>query len=172
MIYKKFAKNDALSARHFRDAESFRCKILNFKRSVRIPSLVSLSVGVNQSFVLKRALFVFHTYSLCLSDFILLSYSRSQTKNMSGDTKSALDYDEVLRHIGQFGPWQRKIHFLLWLTSAAGGLAVVVFTFTAFNMGHRCQNPYCDGPNGPVVTDTSKIEQSCEYSVIGKLNKS
>ena len=42
----------------------------------------------------------------------------------------ALNYDEVLEYIGQFGTFQRKIFFLLWLVSAAGGLAVVVFAFT------------------------------------------
>ena len=42
----------------------------------------------------------------------------------------ALDYDEVLEYIGQFGTFQRKIFFLLWLVSAAGGLSVVIFAFT------------------------------------------
>ena len=46
---------------------------------------------------------------------------------------TALNYDEVLEYIGQFGTFQRKIFFLLWLVSAAGGLAVVVFAFTGEN---------------------------------------
>ena len=48
----------------------------------------------------------------------------------SKEPKLALNYDEVLEYIGQFGTFQRKIFFLLWLVSAAGGLAVVVFAFT------------------------------------------
>ena len=48
----------------------------------------------------------------------------------SKEPKPALNYDEVLEYIGQFGTFQRKIFFLLWLVSAAGGLAVVVFAFT------------------------------------------
>ena len=47
----------------------------------------------------------------------------------SKDPNLALNYDEVLEYIGQFGTFQRKIFFLLWLVSAAGGLAVVVFAF-------------------------------------------
>ena len=48
----------------------------------------------------------------------------------SKEPKLALNYDEVLEYVGQFGTFQRKIFFLLWLVSAAGGLAVVVFAFT------------------------------------------
>ena len=44
--------------------------------------------------------------------------------------KQDLNYDEVLECIGQFGTFQRKIFFLLWLVSADSGLAVVVFAFT------------------------------------------
>jgi hypothetical protein len=43
----------------------------------------------------------------------------------------ALDYDAILQHIGQCGKWQWRNFFLLGLTSAAGGLAVVVWSFTA-----------------------------------------
>ena len=43
---------------------------------------------------------------------------------------SELNYDEVLEYIGQFGPFQKRIFFLLWLVSAAGGIAVMVFAFT------------------------------------------
>ena len=48
----------------------------------------------------------------------------------SNEGSLALNYDEVLEYIGQFGTFQRKIFFLLWLVSAASGLAVVVFAFT------------------------------------------
>ena len=57
---------------------------------------------------------------------------------MSAKERSlSLDYDEVLEYIGQFGTFQKKIFFWLWLVSAAGGLAVVVFAFTGImNMRH------------------------------------
>ena len=47
-----------------------------------------------------------------------------------GTAHGKIDYDEVLKHTGQFGKFQIRIHFLLWLVSALGGLAVVVFAFT------------------------------------------
>ena len=58
--------------------------------------------------------------------------------------KDVLDYDEVLEYIGQFGWFQRKIFLWLSLVSAAAGLAVVVFVFTAFTPDYRCRIPSCD----------------------------
>ena len=40
-----------------------------------------------------------------------------------------------MQYIGQFGTYQRRVFFLLWLVSAAGGLAVVVYSFTGINLG-------------------------------------
>ncbi len=56
----------------------------------------------------------------------------------------ALDFDLVLRHIGQCRAWQVRSFLWLWLTSGAGGLAVVVWAFTAFAMPNRCSVPICD----------------------------
>ena len=51
--------------------------------------------------------------------------------------KVGLNYDEVMDYIGQFGRFQRKIFLWLSLVSAAAGLAVVVFAFTAFVPKYR-----------------------------------
>ena len=42
------------------------------------------------------------------------------------------DYDLVLSHVGDFGGFQKRVMLLLSLVSGVGGLAVVVFPFTAF----------------------------------------
>eukprot|EP00090_Calanus_glacialis_P039501 TRINITY_DN68771_c0_g1_i1.p1 TRINITY_DN68771_c0_g1~~TRINITY_DN68771_c0_g1_i1.p1 ORF type:complete len:611 (-),score=103.55 TRINITY_DN68771_c0_g1_i1:27-1859(-) len=60
---------------------------------------------------------------------------------------SELNYDEVLEYIGQFGPFQKRIFFLLWLVSAAGGIAVMVFAFTGLEPNYRCRVPECEGSN-------------------------
>ena len=65
---------------------------------------------------------------------------------MGSSGTNHVDYDLVLKYIGQCGRWQWKIFFWLWLTSAAGGLAVVVWAFTAYNMKNRCAVPQCEQP--------------------------
>jgi len=55
----------------------------------------------------------------------------------------ALDYDNVMSYIGQFGKFQKKVFFLMWLVSAAGGLAVVVFSFTGYKQNYRCPVTEC-----------------------------
>ena len=47
------------------------------------------------------------------------------------------DYDLILSHLGDFGSFQKRILVLLSLVSAVGGLAVVVFPFTAFVPSYR-----------------------------------
>ena len=84
----------------------------------------------------------------CISQYFL-SVAFSLTTNFSllrmGDKNpsSVKSYDDVLDYIGQFGPWQVRIFFYLWLTSAAGGLAVVVYTFTAFSTPYQCEISQC-----------------------------
>jgi len=55
-----------------------------------------------------------------------------------------LDYDKVLDHIGQFGPFQRRIFLWLSFISAAAGLAVVAFAFIGFEPNYRCRVAHCD----------------------------
>jgi len=63
-----------------------------------------------------------------------------------------IDYDKVLKHIGQFGRYQLKIHLLLWLTSALSGLAVVVYAFTGYTPAYRCRVPLCEPPTNTTIT--------------------
>lgn len=63
------------------------------------------------------------------------------------DRTSELNYDEVLEYIGQFGSFQRRIFFLLWFVSAAGGIAVMVFAFTGLEPNYRCRVDECEGVN-------------------------
>ena len=51
--------------------------------------------------------------------------------------KQGVDYDEILSNVGHFGTFQKIILFLLSFCSAAGGLVVVVFPFTAYQQEYR-----------------------------------
>ena len=62
---------------------------------------------------------------------------------------SKMNYNEILKHIGQFGKYQIKIHFMLWLASALSGLAVVVYAYTGFEPKYRCAVPHCDVGDSP-----------------------
>ena len=80
-----------------------------------------------------------------------------------------LNYDEILKHVGQFGKYQIRIHFLLWLVSACSGLAVVVWAFTGFNMKYRCPIPLCptdDSYYDPSTLSSSEISLP-EYAKLG-----
>ena len=55
-----------------------------------------------------------------------------------------IDYESLLKHIGQFGSWQRRIFFWMCLVSGASGLFVVVYVFTGFEPRYRCAVPYCE----------------------------
>lgn len=66
--------------------------------------------------------------------------------------KADLNYDEVLDYIGQFGRFQSRIFLLLSLVSAAAGLAVVVFAFTAYEPLYRCRVTQCEAPNSSYYT--------------------
>ena len=58
------------------------------------------------------------------------------------EEKPSVDYDEILSKVGHFGTFQRLILFLLSCCSAAGGLVVVVFPFTAYQQEYRWVEEY------------------------------
>ena len=57
---------------------------------------------------------------------------------MNEDTEKSGDYEEILQKVGEFGKFQKMILVLLSCVSAAGGLVVVVFPFTAYQPNYRC----------------------------------
>ena len=36
-----------------------------------------------------------------------------------------MDYDRILIHLGEFGTWQRRNYFLLWLPTLAAGINIM-----------------------------------------------
>uniref|UniRef100_A0A0K2TL63 Major facilitator superfamily (MFS) profile domain-containing protein n=1 Tax=Lepeophtheirus salmonis TaxID=72036 RepID=A0A0K2TL63_LEPSM len=87
------------------------------------------------------------------------------------DTQMAIDFNSILEEIGGFGKWQRKNFLLLWLTSMAAGLAIVVFSFTGNIPNHRCSVPFCENldsdfnayKNYTNIDKTRLFPTSCTY---------
>ena len=56
-----------------------------------------------------------------------------------------MDYDSVLREIGAFGRWQRRLMVLLWAPVFMVGLAFMTYSFVMGTpRGYRCRVPGCD----------------------------
>ena len=71
-----------------------------------------------------------------------------------------INYDEILKHLGEFGKFQIRVHILLWLVSVFSGVAVVTWVFTGFDMKYRCPIPQCDDPENGIsyyYNSTSKL---------------
>ena len=44
--------------------------------------------------------------------------------------KKICNYDDFVEEIGEFGLWQKFVCFLLWFPAAAGGIHVLMYSFT------------------------------------------
>ena len=60
-----------------------------------------------------------------------------------------MDYDEILRELGEFGHWQMQNYFLLCIPMMVSGMTTILPSFTVMEPrnGFRCKIPQCDGPN-------------------------
>ena len=56
--------------------------------------------------------------------------SGREDTGLSVGPNGRIDYDEVLKHVGQMGKFQTRVFLLLCLVSALSGLAVFAFGFT------------------------------------------
>ena len=51
-----------------------------------------------------------------------------------------MNYDLILEHLGETGPWQLLHLSLLWLPPMAGGMFVLMTSFTAYEPSEfRCR---------------------------------
>ena len=45
------------------------------------------------------------------------------------------DYDDFVREIGEFGLWQKVMCLILWFPAIAGGIHVLMYSFTGLSPG-------------------------------------
>ena len=83
------------------------------------------------------------------------------------------DYDQILSRIGDFGKFQKLILVLLSCLSAAGGLVVVVFPFTAYQINYRWRyGIFCPGIKLVEIIPRCSVgscEENSSYSTDSRL---
>ena len=63
--------------------------------------------------------------------------SEASYKTSSSDKKKKItDYDEFVAEIGEFGLWQKIICLILWVPAMAGGIHVLMYSFTGLTPSH------------------------------------
>ncbi|XP_071455584.1 organic cation transporter protein-like [Hetaerina americana] len=53
-----------------------------------------------------------------------------------------MGYDDVLKHLGEFGRYQKRIYFLLCIPTISCALHKLAWVFLGAKVNHRCQLPY------------------------------
>lgn len=69
-------------------------------------------------------------------------------------------FDDILLHLGEFGPYQRKIYFLLFIPTIFSAMQKLSWVFLGANVPHRCRL------QGELANATFQLEtqvESCSY---------
>ncbi len=53
--------------------------------------------------------------------------------------KDRVHFDDVLDEVGQFGPYQRKVYFLLFLPTIFSAMHKLAWVFLGAKVPHRCR---------------------------------
>ena len=93
------------------------------------------------------------------------STDSAPSENKEGEQEKILDYDKLVEEIGEFGLFQKIACVLLWFPAAAGGIHVLMYSFTGLEPGSfRCDVQGCNSTeyDGYIWDDDDK-KQSCSY---------
>ena len=65
----------------------------------------------------------------------------SKTEHSKGDEgeKTRVHFDDVLKEVGEFGPYQRKIYFILFLPTIFSAMHKLAWVFLGAKVNHRCR---------------------------------
>ena len=64
------------------------------------------------------------------------SYGSFDSKGVGkNDHKKIRDYDDFVGEIGEFGVWQKVMCLILWFPAMAGGIHVLMYSFTGLSPG-------------------------------------
>ena len=72
--------------------------------------------------------------SSCTEDYkLLLSVCTAKMSAQQSDRQRISDYDDFVAEVGEFGLWQKLLCSLLWIPAAAGGIHVLMYSFTGLS---------------------------------------
>ncbi|KAK6170807.1 hypothetical protein SNE40_019111 [Patella caerulea] len=77
-------------------------------------------------------------------------------------------FDSILRHIGEFGPYQKRIYFLVCLPGITHGIRMMITAFMQFVPEHRCAIPGLDNDTFAVQSEYHQklINETIPYEVL------
>ena len=81
------------------------------------------------------------------------------------DSPKKATFDDVLQQIGQFGPYQRRIYFLLFLPTIFCAMHKLAWVFLGAQVNHRCKLP--SEPSN-VTYNAIETNETCYYYLNGQ----
>ena len=62
-----------------------------------------------------------------------------------------MDYDRILTQLGEFGTWQKRNYFLLWLPTLAAGINIMTAAWSVMTprKGNSTKLSFSDTRKGP-----------------------
>ena len=70
-----------------------------------------------------------------------IDLENEESKFATMDDSKKVTFDDILQKIGQFGPYQRRIYFLLFLPTIFCAMHKLGWTFIGAKVNHRCRLP-------------------------------
>ena len=91
--------------------------------------------------------------------------SVDDTAGKNEENEKILDYDKLVEEIGEFGIFQKIACLLLWFPAAAGGIHVLMYSFTGLEPSKfRCEIPGCNSTDyDGYIYEDDDMKQSCSY---------
>ena len=68
-----------------------------------------------------------------------ITTSKSEHGQEDSGEKTRVHFDDVLKELGEFGPYQRKIYFILFLPTIFCAMHKLAWVFMGAKVSHRCR---------------------------------
>ena len=65
--------------------------------------------------------------------------NKPEQQPVDRDQKTRVHFDDVLKEVGEFGPYQRKIYFILFLPTIFSAMHKLAWVFLGAKVNHRCR---------------------------------